>query len=52
MVEKDNSMIMGKKSVRITHALGINNLFNFGAIVPTISIAKCTKIGITTCWLT
>ena len=52
MVENDNSMIMGKNSVRIVHALGIKHLCNFGPIVPTVSIIECMKIVMTNYRLT
>ena len=50
-LKKDNSMIMGRNPVRITHSLGITHRCNFWLIVPTMSINECMKIGMIDCQL-
>ena len=51
VVEKIGRLIVGKKLVRITHGLVIKHLCIFGSIVPTVSVTKCTIIGMKTCQL-
>ena len=44
--------IMGKNSVRITHALGNKTSLYFGLIVLLTVVIECKRIGIPTCRLT
>ena len=51
-LKRTAQLIMGKKPVRITHALVLKHLCIFGLIVPSVSVTECMRIGMTTYRLT